>query len=76
MAPSVDPVGEFVARTPTDESFFRAVILFGRNVASLKSALGRALIDLAREEREAVSLKDLAVPFSLHLTRHLKAVGT
>ena len=40
-------VDEFVARTPTDESFFRAVILFGRNVASYKFALGKTLVELA-----------------------------
>ena len=69
-------VGEFVARTPTDESFFRAVILFGRNVASYKLALGKSLIDLALEEREVVSLEELAVPFAQHLTEHLRLVDT
>ena len=69
-------VDEFVTRTPTDESFFRAVILFGRNVASYKFALGRSLIDLARQERESVSLEDLAVPFSRYLTDHLRLVDT
>ena len=76
MAPVTTPVGEFVARTPSDASFFRAVILFGRNVASYKFALGKTLVELALYEQEEVSLEDLAVPFSRHLTEHLRSVDT
>ena len=76
MSARSNPVDEFVARTPTDESYFRAVILFGRNVASYKFALGKSLIDMAQDGRESVSLDELAVPFSRHLTEHLRGVDT
>ncbi len=69
-------VDEFVALTPSDASYFRAVILFGRNVASYKFALGASLIELSREERDLVPLEDLAVPFARHLTEHLERVDT
>ena len=32
---------------PNDENYWRSVILFGRNVASYKFALAKALLELA-----------------------------
>ena len=50
---------------------WRAVILFGRNVASYKFALAKSLIDLGATGQTAISLEDLAEPFSLHILEHL-----
>ena len=36
----------FTETTPTLESFWWSIILFGRNVASYKFALGKSLLDL------------------------------
>ena len=47
----------------TDQDFFRAVVLYGRNVASYKFALAESLITLASEGKDYVRLEDLAVPF-------------
>jgi 5-methylcytosine-specific restriction endonuclease McrA len=74
MAP--DDAAGFVERTPDRESCWRAVILFGLNVASYKFALGRSLLDLAAQGWESVSLKELAVPFSTYLAEHLRQVDT
>lgn len=52
------------------------MILFGLNVASYKFALGKALLGMADEGREAVTLEELAVPFSAHLVEHLGRVDT
>jgi hypothetical protein len=57
---------QFIETTPTTENYFRGIILFGRNVAFHKFALGKALIELATDGRDRVSLEDLAVPFSRH----------
>lgn len=57
---------------PTVVDNFRGIVLFGRNVASYKFALARALIELAGQGKTRVSLSDLAVPFSAHLAAHLK----
>lgn len=65
-------VARFAGETPTADSHWRALILFGRNVASYKFALGHALIELAADKRELVTLEDLAGPFSHHLCRHLE----
>jgi 5-methylcytosine-specific restriction endonuclease McrA len=55
----------------TDQDFFRAVVLYGRNVASYKFALAESLISLASKGKNYVPLEDLAVPFSNALCRHL-----
>lgn len=65
-------VDQFIQTTPTAENRLRGIVLFGRNVASYKFALGKALVDLAAQGKEAVSLEELAVPFSAHLCEHLK----
>jgi hypothetical protein len=67
----MDKVTEFVEITPSRENYLRAVVLFGRNVASYKFALAKSLIDLASQGREKVTLEELAVPFSNHLCAHL-----
>lgn len=60
---------------PSLEDYWRAVILFGRNVASYKFALGHTLLELAQRGREFVTLEELARPFSQHLCTHLKNVS-
>jgi len=55
----------------TDKDFFRAVVLYGRNVASYKFALAESLISVASEGKDYVLLQYLAVPFSEALCRHL-----
>ena len=67
-------MSRFTEKYPSDESYWRAVILFGRNVASYKFALGTALLDLGRQQREFVSLDDLALPFARPLAAHLSRV--
>ena len=64
----------FTASEASAETYFRSVILFGRNVASYKFALGEALLQLAGEGRTFVTLEELARPFSASLLRHLRQV--
>jgi hypothetical protein len=61
----------FTQKLPTLDNYWRAVILFGNNVASYKFALGKALLRLAGEGKERVTLQDLAEPFAAHLCEHL-----
>ena len=37
----------FIAYDPRPEDYWRGIIMFGRNVASYKFALGQALLDFA-----------------------------
>ena len=62
----------FTETTPTLENFWRSIILFGRNVASYKFALGKSLLELADQDGDVVSLGELAVPFARHLCEHLQ----
>lgn len=61
----------FYEKTVTDETLWRSIILFGRNVATYKFALGKALLDLAREDKTLITLEELAEPYSRYLCEHL-----
>ncbi|MEM0514273.1 HNH endonuclease [Pseudoalteromonas sp. YIC-827] len=63
---------EFYEVEPTLDNYWRAIILFGRNVASYKFALAKALYDLKAVPNDLVTLDELAVPFSRHLCEHLE----
>ncbi|MFH1726861.1 MAG: HNH endonuclease [Pseudomonadota bacterium] len=54
------------------DNYWRAIILFGRNVASYKFALAKALLEMGKIENDLVTLEKLAEPFSRHLCEHLK----
>jgi hypothetical protein len=62
----------FIARAPSLEDYWRGIILFGRNVATYKFALGKSLLELKRPAGNLIKLEELAEPFSRHLAEHLK----
>lgn len=62
----------FAERKPTLEDQWRGIILFGRNVASYKFALAKALLDLKPVDGQLIKLEDLAVPFSKYVAEHLQ----
>ena len=64
-------MAEFLERQRTPENYWRAVILFGQNVASYKFALAKTLIELSAHDNESVKLEALAEPFSRHIVEHL-----
>lgn len=57
---------------PTLENYWRAVILFGKNVASYKFALAKALYELRKSPTEIIRLDELAPLYADHLSSHLK----
>lgn len=62
----------FQEMVPTLDSYWRSIILIGRNVASYKFALAKSLYELAEKETTFISLEDLAKPFSKNICEHLK----
>ncbi len=66
-----DQISVFQEAEPSLESYWRSVILFGRNVASYKFALAKSLLEIAPTGRTEVSLEELAEPFSRHLCEHI-----
>ncbi len=65
-------MGKFISKEPTVEDYWRGIILFGRNVASYKFALAKALIDLKPQSGQLIKLSELAPVFSKHIAEHLK----
>jgi hypothetical protein len=65
---------DFLAKAPTLDANWRAVVLFGRNVASYKFALAKTLLELADRADDRIPLEELAAPFARHLCEHLKLV--
>ena len=63
---------EFHLMTPTPDSNWRAIVLFGDNTASYKFALARAFLDLADEQRTQLSLTELAPAYSSNICHHLR----
>ena len=54
----------FTEEYPSLESYWRSVILFGRNVATYKFALAKSLIELDLQKDSFISLEELSEPFS------------
>jgi hypothetical protein len=67
-------MANFLAKRPTVDANWRAVVLFGRNVASYKFALAKTLLGIADRSDDRVPLEELAAPFSRQLCEHLARV--
>ena len=57
---------------PTSANYWRAIVLFGRNVASYKFALAKSLYSLREHQQDLIKLEELAPHFTGHLCEHLK----
>src|SRR5665647_824467 len=66
-----DNITLFQEAHPSLESYWRSVILFGRNAASYKFALAKSLLEIAPTGRTEITLEELADPFSRHLCEHI-----
>lgn len=62
----------FVETNPTTDAYWRSVILFGKNSASYKFALGKALLEAADQGKTFVTLEELAEPYARNLIDHLQ----
>ena len=62
----------FFENDPSNSSFWRSIILYGKNVASYKFALAKSLIELKSNNKEFISLEELSEPFSSNICEHLK----
>jgi hypothetical protein len=64
-------MSDFTRTEPTLENYWRAIILFGSNVASYKFALASSLLSLSERSDTLIRLEELAVPFAAEIGRHL-----
>jgi 5-methylcytosine-specific restriction endonuclease McrA len=60
-------MSSFQEYLPTNENYWRALILFGSNTASYKFALGKTLLHFAELEQTHVSINDLSIIYSQHI---------
>ena len=72
--PMKGQVTDFLAKAPTLNANWRAIVLFGRNVASYKFALAKTLLSIADRADDRIPLEELAAPFARHLCEHLRLV--
>lgn len=61
----------FQEEHPSLDSYWRSIILFGKNVASYKFALAKSLLELTPNGRCEITLEELAIPFSRHICEHI-----
>lgn len=64
-------MAEFYETTPTLDSYWRSIVLFGRNVASYKFALAKSLLEFQDRRDDLIKLDELAGPFSRNVCEHL-----
>ena len=62
----------FLNTQPTPENYWRGIVLLGRNVATYKLALAKSLLELSSTGKTFVTMEELALPYTRHLTEHLK----
>jgi len=68
-----DAVARFVYEVPSLDSYWRAIVLFGRNVASYKFALASALLEVGADSAgDKISLEQLALPYASRIAAHLR----
>ncbi|MBO7332372.1 MAG: hypothetical protein J6U64_01760, partial [Alphaproteobacteria bacterium] len=64
---SMTSIDIFKEEHPSIDSYWRALILFGRNTAAYKFALSKSLLELAQKQKSSVLLSDLAKSFSYQI---------
>lgn len=64
--------GDFLDRELVVDDYWRAIILYGRNVASYKFALAKSLLELRPEAGQTVKLEELAPVFARNICEHLE----
>ena len=62
----------FQENDPSLESQWRSIILFGKNSATYKFAFGKSLLEIVSQEKNTISIKDLAPTFVNSILEHLK----
>jgi hypothetical protein len=69
--PPTDYRIRFTEVTPTPESYWRSIVMFGVNTASYKFALGKALLEVVKTEQEFVPIEVLALPYARAISEHI-----
>ena len=65
-------IHEFQKKHPTCETYWRSIVVFGANTATYKFALAKSLLELIKQDKDCVTLAELAEPYSRHICEHLR----
>lgn len=68
----MDEIEAFQEAHPSTASYWRSIVLFGRNTATYKFALAESLLEAASRGKDTLSLSELAVPYASHMCEHLE----
>jgi len=60
----------FIDKTPTLDTYWRSIILLGKNVASYKFALAKTLLEV-KKENTRIYLEDIALSYAKNICAHL-----
>lgn len=61
----------FQNEKPSEETYWRSIILFGNNVASYKFALAESLIEIIPSGKSSITLEELAEPYTRYICTHI-----
>ena len=62
---------KFIDKNPTLETYWRSVVLLGKNTASYKFSLAKTLLEVPKKDN-FIAFDDLAVPFAKNISMHLR----
>jgi len=62
----------FISPQPTKENCWRSAILIGDNDKCYKFALGKSLLDFAKQNKSFVTLKELSKKYADYICEHIK----
>ena len=64
---------DFFLKTPTLDNYWRSLILFGKNTASYKLALGQTLLELSTRGQDFITLDELSHSYALQMCQRIKS---
>ena len=64
-------MNQFIIDQPTLDSYFIGIVLFDKNSATYKFALGKSIIELASNGTDFIPLKDLSIHFIKYTNEHV-----
>jgi hypothetical protein len=62
---------DFIDNTPTLDTYWRAIVLLGKNTASYKFALAKSILEI-NNNNSVIMLDEIALPFAHNVSRHLR----
>jgi hypothetical protein len=69
---TMSQVEQFQEEFPSIDSYWRSIVLFGKNTSSYKFSLAESLLDEAKSGKSSVTLEEIAFPYAENVCRHIE----